>query len=116
MIGLRFALGAVLGLSHTVGATRLLDYTAPSSYDSLGQCQLEAAKLHDSVNCPGISAVYIKPGKNPKGRYSLHFHRDPTYRRAEVKAKGDYASGKKYFVGYEFMLSGIHEHLVIFQW
>ena len=97
-------------------ATLLIDYTAPAAVSLMGSCQLEGSSLGDHIECPGNSDIYIKPGKDPKGKAALHFHRDPDFRRAEVKGKGNYAGEKSYFVGYEFKLSNYHEHLALFQW
>lgn len=97
-------------------STLLVDYTAPAATSVLGTCQLEAAELHDAVACPGNANVYIKPGQDPAGKAALHYHREAGYRRAEVKAAGDYSAGKHYYAGYEFRLGNLHEHLAIFQW
>ena len=97
-------------------AKLLVDYTAPSAVAELGSCQLEGAELGDHISCPGNDDIFIKPGQDSSGKAALHFHRNPSNRRAEVKASGNYAEGQKYFVGYEFQLSNIHQHLAIFQW
>ena len=106
---------------YHVFASLLIDYTAPGDATGIGSCQLEGAELGDRIDCPNNdpatkNKIYIRPGNDPAGRPALHFHRDPQYRRAEIKAKGDYAAGKKYFVGYEFRLENIHQHLTLFQW
>lgn len=99
-------------------ATLLVDYTAPAAVSDLGTPQLEAATLGAQLNAAAAvgSPAFIQPGKDLEGKPALHFHRDAGDRRAEVKAKGDYSAGKHYFVGYEFSLSNVHEHLAIFQW
>lgn len=97
-------------------ATLLVDYTAAGPVSDLGSCQLEGAYLGDHIDCPGNSSISIKPGQDPSGKAALHFHRNHNFRRAEVKAKGTYAEGKTYFVGYAFQLSHVHQHLAIFQW
>ena len=104
------ALSTWLSLSTS---TLLIDYSAPSPATDLGECQLEGTVY---IPCPGNSSIYIKPGADPTGRPALHYHRDPAFRRAEVKGKGPYAANKHYYVGYEFSLSNVHEHLAIFQW
>ena len=103
-------------------ASLLVDYQAPDPASTIGQPQLQD-DASSSIKSSRImrrdyqnDTCYIKPGQDPDGRAALHFHRDPSHRRAEVKAKGDYSEGKKYFVGYEFRLSNIHEHLALFQW
>ena len=97
-------------------STLLIDYSALSPIPDLGECQLEGSFLHDTIPCPGNSSIYIKPGADTTGKPALHYHRDPTFRRAEVEGKGPYAANKNYYVGYEFSLSNVHEHLAIFQW
>ncbi|KAL9102999.1 MAG: hypothetical protein Q9163_001919 [Psora crenata] len=97
-------------------ATLLVDYTAPASVSALGSPQLQSAEGNFISASEGGSHGYIRTEKDEDGREALHFHRDPTYRRAEVLAKGSYAEGKRYFVGYEFKLSNVHQHLALFQW
>lgn len=109
------ALALVSSLSLTT-STLLINYAAPAAISELGSCQLEGSSLGDKISCPGNDNVYIKPSTDPKGQAALHYHRGPDYRRAEVKAKGDYAADKTYFVGYEFNLANYGEHLAIFQW
>ena len=97
-------------------STLIIDYSAPSPILDLGECQLEGSFLHDRIPCPGNSSIYIKPGADATGKPALHYHRDPTFRRAEVEGKGPYAANKHYYVGYKFSLGNVHEHLTIFQW
>ena len=99
-------------------STLLVDYTAPSPASALGSPQLEGSYLGDHLDpsAPAGSPAYIQPGTDANGKPALHYHREPEDRRAEVKAKGTYAAGKQYFVGYEFRLSNVHEHLALFQW
>ena len=97
-------------------STLLINYAAPSPISEFGSCQLEGSYLGDKIPCPGNDNVYIKPGTDPKGQAALHYHRDPEFRRAEVKGAGTYAADRTYFVGYEFTLANYHEHLAIFQW
>ena len=97
-------------------AILLIDFAAPGDMSDIGSCQLEGSSLGDHIDCPGNDAIYIKPGQDPQGKAALHYHREPSFRRAEMKGKGDYAAGKKYYVGYEFQLSHVHEHLALFQW
>lgn len=105
-----------LSLLSLANARLLIDYTGSSPASSLGSCQLEGAELGDRIDCPGDSSVYIKPGADARGTPALHFHRDATVRRAEVKGSGDYSAGKNYYMGYEFRLGNPHQHLAIFQW
>ena len=109
------ALILVSSLSFTT-STLLINYAAPAPISELGSCQLEGSYLGDKIPCPGNDNIYIKPGTDPKGQAALHYHRDPDFRRAEVKGAGTYAADKTYFVGYEFSLANYHEHLAIFQW
>ena len=99
-------------------ATLLVDYTAPAAVSDLGTPQLEGGALGDHLDVSAAigSPAFIQPGKDPEGKAALHFHRDPGDRRAEVRAKGTYAAEKQYFVGYEFSLSNVHQHLALFQW
>ena len=97
-------------------STLIINYSAPSPISDLGQCQLEGSFLHDRIPCPGNSSIYITPGADATGKPALHYHRDPTFRRAEVEGKGPYAANQHYYVGYEFSLGNVHEHLAIFQW
>ena len=82
---------------------------------SLGSSQLEGQNLHDRIG-GNTADAYIKPGKDPKGTAALAFHRAAHVRRAEVKAKGNYASGKKYRIEYVFRVERAWEKLVVFQW
>lgn len=97
-------------------STLLINYSAPAPIPTLGECQLEGSFLGDDIPCPGNSSIYIKTGTDPDGKPALHYHRDPTFRRAEVKGAGEYAENKHYYVGYEFRLGNVHEHLTVFQW
>ena len=97
-------------------STLLINYSAPSPISTLGECQLEGSFHGDHIACPGNSSIYIKTGNDPDGKPALHYHRDPTFRRAEVKGAGAYAENKHYYVGYEFRLGNVHEHLALFQW
>lgn len=97
-------------------STLLINYAAHSPVSALGECQLEGSFHGDHIACPGNSSIYIKTGTDPDGKPALHYHRDPTFRRAEVKGAGAYAENKHYYVGYEFRLGNIHEGLTVFQW
>ena len=99
-------------------STLLVEYTAPSPASALGSPELEGSYLGDHLDpsAPLGSPAYIQPDIDPNSKPCLHYHRDPEDRRAEVKAKGTYAAGQHYFVGYEFRLGNVHEHLAIFQW
>lgn len=69
-------------------STLLINYSVPSPFSTLGQCQLEGSFHSDHIACPGNSSIYIKTDTNPDGKTALHYHRDPTFRRAEVKGVG----------------------------
>ena len=97
-------------------ATLLIDYTPSLPISSLGTAQLEGSELGDHIPLPGNDSIYIRTGTDPAGTPALNFHRDATFRRAEVKGKGSYEEEKRYFVGYEFRLGNVHEALTIFQW
>lgn len=103
-------------LTSISSATLLVDYSPPSSASSLGEVQLETSSGNFVSPSSAGTDAYIKPDTDPNGKPCLHFHRAPSYNRAEVKIKGDYAAGKNYYVGYEFALGAVHEHLSIFQW
>ncbi|KAL9124822.1 MAG: hypothetical protein Q9217_005889, partial [Psora testacea] len=115
MLDMRHIVSILLSVALS-STTLLVDYTAPASVSELGSPQLESREGNFISASEGGSHVYIETGQDEDGRKALHFHRDATYRRAEVKAKGNYAEGKKYFVGYEFRLSNVHQHLALFQW
>ncbi|MCJ1452529.1 hypothetical protein MMC28_002872 [Mycoblastus sanguinarius] len=107
-----------LSLSLTT-ATLLINYSAPAAISSLGTCQLEGSFLGDTIECPtnpSNNSIYIRDGSDPSGTPALHYHRDPHFRRAEVKGAGTYEADQTYYIGYEFMLGNVHEHLAIFQW
>ena len=97
-------------------AALIVDYNAPGPVSDLGSPQLESTPWQFEDSHDADSHAYIRPQHDPDGKPALHYHRDPSYRRAEVKAKGKYEPNKNYFVGYEFRLSNIHEHLALFQW
>lgn len=103
-------------LTSFSSAKLLVDYSPPSQASSLGEVQIETSSGDFVSPSSAGTNAYIKPDTDPKGKACLHFHRAPSYNRAEVKAQGDYAAGKNYYVGYEFALGAIHEHLSIFQW
>ena len=103
-------------LAATMNATLIVNYSAPGLATDLGTPQLESTAGHPVPADATNGQAYIKPDYDSSGKPALHYHRDPSYRRAEVKAKGNYAENKRYFVGYQFSLSNIHEHLVLFQW
>ncbi|KAF6223694.1 hypothetical protein HO133_000537 [Letharia lupina] len=113
---LLFALIPLSVLLSLSTSTLLIDYSAPSPISALGECQLEGNFHRDYIACPGNSSIYIKTGTDPDGKPALHYHRDPRFRRAEVKGAGAYAANKHYYVGYEFRLGNVHEHLAVFQW
>ena len=96
----------------------LVDFKGSDDTSALGSCQLEGQNLGDHIPCPGNDQVFIKPGRDPAGKAALTYHRDPHFRRTEVRA-GEvsmWEAEKTYFIGYSFMLSNIQNSLVIFQW
>ena len=106
----------VVQITH---AKLLIDFKGSDPISSMGQCQLEAKKLGDHLHCgQGIDPrIFIRAGsKDPSGASCVHLHRDPQFRRAEIKGKGTYGPNKRYFVGYHFQLSNIRQKLSIFQW
>ncbi|KAL6717805.1 hypothetical protein ACLMJK_003890 [Lecanora helva] len=108
--------GLLLWTAHLTTASLLIDFSGSDDLKSLGTCQLEGSYLGDHIGCPGNSSIYIKPGQDDQGKAALHYHRNPTFRRAEVKGKGKYSEGQNYFMGYQFQLANVHEALTIFQW
>jgi len=100
-------------------AALLIDYRGGEPANKLGNAELEGNALGCKIkNGKAGNAAFIRPGKDPKtGREALHLHRDPHFRRAEVKALGgQIKAGKTYYIGYEFRLRAKGESLVIFQW
>ena len=102
-------------------AALIVDFSATDAISALGSPQVQngEADLIENPTSKGSdkSQAYITQGEDPDTkRRCLHFHREPAQRRAEVKAKGEYNEGKKYFIGWEFRLSNTHPHLSLFQW
>ena len=106
-------------LISTAQAALLVDYRGGEPANRLGNVELEGNALGCKIqNGKAGNAAFIRPEKSPKtGREALHLHRDPNFRRAEVKALGGkIQAGKTYYIGYEFELRSKGESLVIFQW
>lgn len=106
-------------LISTARAALLVDYRGGDPANKLGNAELEGNALGCKIqNGKAGNAAFIRPEKNPQtGREALHLHRDPYFRRAEVKAlDGQIKAGKTYYIGYEFGLRSKGESLVIFQW
>jgi len=113
----------VLALPLLASARLLVDYTGGSNFDSrsFGNKELEGNALGCKISQAG-DAAFIRSGTDPSNkRPALHFHRDPHFRRAEVKALGQ-GTGKEvvkdrtYYIGYNFRLDRKANGLVIFQW
>lgn len=103
-------------------ATLLVDYHGGDAASVLGNVELEGQELGCKIlNGQAGNACFIKPEvDSATGKNSLHFKRDPHFRRAEVKAlytsTGKAVANKTYYIGYNFRLSKAYEDLVIFQW
>jgi hypothetical protein len=103
-------------------ATLLVDYHGGDAASVLGNVELEGQELGCKIiNGQAGNACFIKPEvDSATGKPSLHFKRDPHFRRAEVKALYTSANkavvDKTYYIGYNFRLSKAYESLVIFQW
>lgn len=111
-----------LALSTALLATSrlLVDYTGGQPVSALGDLGLEGQELNCLMhNEKAGNSLFIRPETDSSnGRPSLHFKRDPHFRRAEVRAMGKNKPvvNKTYYIGYNFRLSTVHESLVIFQW
>lgn len=99
----------------------LIDYTGGQAASVLGNVELEGQDLGCKITSAG-NAAFIKPeADSSNGTPSLHYKRDPHFRRAEVKAlaKGhayQAEAGKTYYIGYHFRLGAKSPGLAIFQW
>lgn len=87
----------------------------------LGNAELEGQDLGCKItNGQAGDAAYIRNGVDKAtGQKALRFHRDPHFRRAEVKGMvGDKKAkeGKTYYIGYHFRLDKAKSGLDIFQW
>ncbi|KAI5780205.1 hypothetical protein DFH27DRAFT_360502 [Peziza echinospora] len=114
---------APLLLAPLVQATLLVNYSGGDAAKVLGNVELEGSELGCKItNGKAGNACFIKPEADSlTGRPSLHFKRDPYFRRAEVKSLAaghqyQAVENKTYHIGYEFRLSAVRESLVIFQW
>jgi len=98
-------------------ATVLLDYKGGDEPSKLGNVELEGQNLGDKIK-DGGDDVYIRPDTDPEsGLKALHYHREPHFRRAEVKAMANkIEEDKTYYIGYHLRLEKTLDSLVIFQW
>lgn len=108
-------------LSTTASARLLVDYRGGDAPSVLGNTELEGQDLGCKItNGQAGNAAFIKAEVDKTtGKPSLHFKRDPHFRRAEVKAlpgDGQLVAGKTYYIGYNFRVSTWKKDLVIFQW
>jgi len=111
----------LLLLSTTASARLLIDYHGGDAPSVLGNVELEGQDLGCKIlNGQAGNSAFIKAETDKTtGKPSLHFKRDPHFRRAEVKAlpgSGQVSEGKTYYIGYNFRLSAWKRDLVIFQW
>ncbi|KAH0557063.1 hypothetical protein GP486_005150, partial [Trichoglossum hirsutum] len=83
-------------LAHAACKT-VVTYDGGADPSALGSPELEGQNLHDKIGGNTASA-YIKAGADTKGVAALMFHRDAHVRRAEVRAKGNYAAENKYHI------------------
>ena len=105
-----------LALASLTSAELLVNYSGGQPISALGGAEMEGGELHCAINSAG-NACFIRPEKdNDNGRQSLHFKRDPHFRRAEVKAlDGQVKANNHYYIGYNFRLSAVGDGLVPFQ-
>ncbi|KAL7272649.1 hypothetical protein RUND412_004538 [Rhizina undulata] len=110
-------------LSPIVTGTLLVDYRGGDAPSVLGNAELEGQDLGCKIiNGDAGNAAYIRAELDAAtGKPSLHFHRDPHFRRAEVKALpgGTYpqaVENRTYYIGYHFRVATEVDSLVIFQW
>lgn len=97
-------------------AAVIIDYRGGNPASDMGKVQLEGTFKHDWIKKDNDS-IFIRPGTDPHcGAPVLHYHRDPVYRRAEVKGKGVYAENKGYDIQYNVSFARSHNGLSIFQW
>jgi hypothetical protein len=102
-------------LSSTYAAV-IIDYRGGGPASDMGKVQLEGTFKHDWIT-KGNDSIFIKPGIDPhRGTPVLHYHREPVYRRAEVKGKGAYAANKGYDIQYNVSFARSHNRVAIFQW
>ncbi|KAI9774084.1 MAG: hypothetical protein M1840_005177 [Geoglossum simile] len=104
-----------LALFSTALSKSLINYKGGQPVSILGTPQLEGQELGDKIS-DNTANVFIKLGEHPNGVPALWFHRDASFRRAEVKGAGDYLPDKTYVINYEFMLGSSYNKLAIFQW
>ncbi|PUU77291.1 hypothetical protein B9Z19DRAFT_1146428 [Tuber borchii] len=101
-------------------AKLIIDFKGGDHPSTLGVVELEGQDLGCKLTSAG-NAAFIRTEKDPvTGTDALHYHRDPHFRRAEVKAMAEAdnkaVEDKTYYIGYNFRLEKTHESLVIFQW
>jgi len=103
-----------LALASLTSATLLVNYSGGplSSLDM----EMEGGELHCTIQSAG-NACFIKAEEDSdNGRQSLHFKRDPHFRRAEIRTlTGQIETNKHYYIGYNFRLSAVGNGLVPFQ-
>ncbi|KAI5778633.1 hypothetical protein EDC01DRAFT_340133 [Geopyxis carbonaria] len=106
-------------LASMASAKVLLDYKGGQPASDLGNVELEGQNLGDKIKAgDGGDDVYIRPETDPEsGLEALHYHREPHFRRTEVKAMANkIEEDKTYYIGYHLRLEKTANSLVIFQW
>ncbi|KAI5783649.1 hypothetical protein EDC01DRAFT_618727 [Geopyxis carbonaria] len=115
---MRISLFTIIPLMIASASSKLLvDYKGGQAATVLGNPEIEGQNRGDKPTNPG-NKIYIKPGKDPlNGLQALHYHRDPHYRRTEVRALANkIQKNKTYYIGYHLRLTKSFNNLVIFQW
>lgn len=119
---MKYSLVLLLSSAFLATSTLLVDYHGGDAASVLGNVELEGQELGCKIlNGQAGNAVFIKSEPDStNGKNSLHYKRDPHFRRAEVKALATSSNkakvNKTYYIGYNFRLAKAHDGLVIFQW
>lgn len=119
---MKYSLALLLSSALLATSTLIVDYHGGDAPSVLGNVELEGQELGCKINNGQAgNAVFIKNEVDATtGMNSLHYKRDPHFRRAEVKALATSSNkakvNKTYYIGYNFRLSQAHDGLVIFQW
>jgi len=116
---MKAAFFAISLLAVAAQAKLLIDFTGGDPVSKLGIPELEGQNLGDTISASqGGNNVFIRTANDTvTGRKALHYHRDPHFRRAEVRAlEGQFQINKTYFIGYTVRLTRQHDSLVLFQW
>lgn len=119
---MKYSLVLILSTALLATSKLIVNYTGGQDASVLGNVEIEGQDLGCHItNGAAGNAAFIKPeNDSSNGKPSLHFKRDPHFRRAEVKAMArsdnKATAGKTYYIGYNFRISAAQDSLVIFQW